>query len=168
MIDRGYCVTMARYNAWQNAQIDEALVDWSPEDLTRNRGAFFGSMLGTLNHLLWGDVIWMSRFDGGPAPDGGIPDSPDRHTTLAGWRDERYATDARIRTWANALDDTALQSDLTWFSGALNKEVRRPRALCITHMFNHQTHHRGQVHAMLTAAGSAAPVSDLFVMPEEA
>lgn len=165
MIDTEYCRVMARYNAWQNDQMTEALERLDHAALTQERGAFFGSLLGTVNHLLWGDLMWMSRFDGGARPEGGIAQSPSLHPTLAAWSAERFRADGRIRLWADGLDNVALQGDLTWFSGASGREVTRPMALCVAHFFNHQTHHRGQVHAMLTAAGGEAPVTDLFMMP---
>lgn len=166
MIDPRYVLTMARYNAWQNRQLRAAFDTLSDADLRKDRKGFFKSLLGTANHLLWGDLIWMSRFDGGPKPDGGIPDSVALHPTAATWAAERYRTDARILHWAGRLDAIDLKGDLTWFSGALGREVSRPLDLCIVHFFNHQTHHRGQMHAMLTAAGVEAPVTDLFIMPE--
>lgn len=167
MIDRAFCVTTARYNAWQNRQLAGCLELLSPTELTRDRGAFFGSILKTLNHLLWGDHIWMSRFDGGSTPSGSIPESADTHPTLASWSAERFRMDGRIRLWAASVDNVDLTGDLTWYSGALGREVTKPTALCVAHFFNHQTHHRGQVHAMLTATGHPAPVSDLVFMPEE-
>ena len=167
MITPEYCRTMARYNAWQNAQLAGFLADLPEAELTADRKGFFGSLLGTVNHLLWGDTIWMSRFDGGPLPACGIPDSPKLCASLADWAAARREMDARIIRWADGLGQAALDADLTWFSGAAGREVSKPLALCVTHMFNHQTHHRGQAHAMLTAAGSEAPVSDLFLMPEE-
>lgn len=167
MIDAGYCVQMARYNAWQNKQLKQAMGQLDPKDLTRDRGAFFGSILATANHLLWGDLLWMSRFDGGIAPEGDIPTGVTLCATLPAWELARFRADSRILTWAEALHSVDLTGELTWYSGALGCEVSRSRSLCIVHMFNHQTHHRGQIHAMLTAAGSKAPVSDLAFMPEE-
>ncbi len=167
MITPDYCCAMARYNAWQNRQLSECLQGMEAAELARDRGAFFGSILGTLNHLIWGDLMWMSRFDGGDRPEGGIAASTGRHATMQGWYAERQAVDQRITQWAGALDADALAGDLRWYSGATGQDVSRPMALCIVHMFNHQTHHRGQVHAMLTAAGRTAPVSDLAFMPDE-
>lgn len=167
MITRDYPVTMARYNAWQNSQFEGFFQTLDPAELTRERGAFFGSILKTLSHLVWGDTIWMSRFDQGPGPSGGIADSTSLIPDLAGWRTARRLLDRRIQDWAEALGDDALAGDLTWFSGAAGREVSRPLAQLIVHFFNHQTHHRGQIHAMLTASGSNAPVSDLFLMPGE-
>lgn len=168
MIDRDYCLTMSHYNTWQNKQLTEALHSLDTTELTKNRKAFFKSILGTVNHLLWGDMMWMARFDGGPPPAGGIAESVDLHPTLAAWSAERFRTDGRIRLWAERLNNIDLKGDLSWFSGVLGRQVRKSYELCVVHMFNHQTHHRGQVHAMLTATGKPAPVSDLFLMPEDA
>ena len=157
---------MAQYNAWQNIQLTPFLNALPDAEFSRDRGAFFGSIKATLNHLLWGDTIWMSRFDGGAAPSVGIPESSNYAPDLATWIAMRGETDARIQTWANGLQDSDLAGDLTWYSGAAGAEMTKSRALCVMQLFNHQTHHRGQVHAMLTATGSKAPVSDLPFMPE--
>ena len=168
MIDPGYCRMMTRYNAWQNRQLMDGLQSLPVVELTRERGAFFGSILGTLNHLLWGDRMWMSRFAGWPKPGVGIPDSPRLCPTLAAWSAERFRADGQMRLWAERVHAVDLAGNLTWYSGATGREVSKPMALCVTHMFNHQTHHRGQVHAMITAAGGNGPVSDLAFMPDEA
>ena len=159
---------MARYNAWQNEGLRRAIEALDMEVLQAGRGAFFGSIWGTANHLLWADQLWMSRFDGGPAPEGGIKESPGLCATPGIWEAERFRTDGRIRLWADALDAVDLVGDLTWYSGMLGRELTKPVALCVTHFFNHQTHHRGQLHAMLTAAGVNMPDTDLIVMPEDA
>lgn len=166
MIDREYCMMMARYNTWQNKQLTGYLEVLDPQELTRDRGAFFGSIFATISHLHWGDHIWISRFDGGPGPDGGIKDSSELFPTLAVWSAERFRLDGRIRIWAENVRSVDLSGDFTWYSGASGKEITRPMAKVVTHFFNHQTHHRGQVHAMLTATGSKAPVSDLAFMPD--
>ncbi len=167
MIDRDYCLIMARYNAWQNGQLTDLLGALPASELTRDRGAFFGSILRTLNHILWGDQIWVSRFDGGEGPSVAAADSLDAHPTLGAWSAERFRMDGRIRLWAERLDNIDLQGELSCFSGAEGRDFKRPLAACVVQLFNHQTHHRGQVHAMLTAAGSKAPVSDIVFMPEE-
>jgi len=77
---------------------------------------------------------------------------------------EREGADAAIARWAARIDDAWLARDLTWFSGAANREVTAPLQLLVTHFFNHQTHHRGQVHAMLTAAGQETGDTDLFLV----
>jgi len=162
-----YCQTMARYNHWQNNELRDILKAMPEEELRKDRGAFFGSIMSTLNHLLWGDTLWMSRFDGGPGSDLGIPQSVDLTPSFAEWSRQRFLVDGRIREWAKGLHAVDLVGVLTWFSGAMGREVSKPLAFCITHMFNHQTHHRGQIHAMITSAGHKAGVSDLFFMEDE-
>lgn len=166
MIDRDYCVLMARYNRWQNRQLSDLLDPFSGAELTQDRSAFFGSILATLNHVLWGDHLWMSRFDGGDLPKTAVADHLSMHVTLAAWDTARVQVDERIRHWADALNPDDMQGDLTWFSGATRQRQHLPKAQCVVQLFNHQIHHRGQVHAMITATGRDAPVSDLVFMPE--
>lgn len=168
VISPEYCVTMARYNRWQNRSLLAAAETLDMAARRKDRGAFWGSVAGTLSHLLWGDLVWMSRFDGGPRPDVPLADSAGMWDNWADWRRERQATDGRILDWARRLTDADLTGDLYWYSGALGRAVSRPKALCVAHFFNHQTHHRGQVHAMLTAAGARTEATDLFVMPDDA
>ena len=168
MITPDYCRTMARYNQWQNSAASELVAHMPAADLTEDRGAFFGSILGTLNHLLWADLVWMSRLDGGDGPGVALADSPRLTPDVRDWARRRFLADGRIREWALALDAIDLVGNLSWYSGAMQAEARRPVALCVMHMFNHQAHHRGQVHAMLTAAGRDPGPTDLFMMPETA
>ena len=167
MITPEHAAVMARYNAWQNNQLLPVLEKMDEAELRLDRGAFFGSIQGTLNHLLWGDMLWAYRFGAlSEAPSGGIEDSSTLWPDRASWAEARESWDTAILGWAEALEPEDLLGDLTWYSSVMQAEVRKPKALCITHFFNHQTHHRGQVHAMLTAAGQPAPVSDLIFMPE--
>ncbi|MEM9343938.1 MAG: DinB family protein [Pseudomonadota bacterium] len=168
MITADFCRTMARYNRWQNQSIYAAAGGLGDAARRADRGAFFGSIHGTLSHLLWGDGMWMSRFDGGGKPPGGIPDSAALYDDWAELSEAREEMDARILDWSGPLTDAEVEGQLRWYSGALGADVERPLALCVTHFFNHQTHHRGQVHAMLTAAGASPADTDLFVMPTDA
>lgn len=169
MIHPEYVRTMARYNSWQNSQLMPVLTAMSPEDLTRNRGAFFGGLLATANHLLWGDRIWMSRFDPSvEAPAIAGQDSPDLHPTVHAWGADRLRMDGAIQLWAERLRALDLKRQLTFYSGSAERDITASVDASIVHFFNHQTHHRGQIHAMLTAAGQTAPVSDLLFMPEDA
>ena len=98
MIDPGYLRCMARYNRWQNENLYGVADGLSDAERRRERGAFFGSIHATLNHLLWADRIWMSRFAGTPRPAGGIPESV---STYGEWNDlkrERAAFDAVMST----------------------------------------------------------------------
>jgi uncharacterized damage-inducible protein DinB len=162
-----YCRLMARYNAWQNDGLRRIVETMDDAALRADRGAFFGSILATLNHLLWADQLWMSRFDGGPRLPGGIAESVGVMPTAAAWAAERFRTDARITAWAAGLRAVDLAGTLSWQSGAAGRQMTRPRGVLVVHFFNHQTHHRGQVHAMLTAAGLRPRETDLFLMPGE-
>ncbi len=165
MISVKYCKMMAHYNEWQNTGLRKMVVEMPEAELTTDRGAFFGSILGTLNHLLWGDQIWMSRFAGLAAPGLSMRQSPTLTPNVHEWSRQRFLTDGAIREWADHLTEVDLVGSLTWYSGAAGAEVTRPLGPLIVHMFNHQTHHRGQVHAMLTAAGQVPGDTDLFLMP---
>jgi uncharacterized damage-inducible protein DinB len=166
MIDVDYVRRLARYNRWQNENLYGAADTLSDAERRRERGAFFGSIHKTLSHLVWGDRAWMSRLAGWPMPPGGIPAS----TTLVGdWTEmtrERAEIDAGIVAWAEALEPAGLAGSFTYYSQAMGREMTGPRWLLVTHVFNHQTHHRGQVHCMLTQAGAWPGDTDLSFMPE--
>ena len=168
MITVDYVRTMAGYNAWQNGLVLEAAEAVGEAARRAERGAFFGSIHKTLCHLLWADQLWLHRFAGTPPP--AVPDILGSVGLCATWEElfaERRRFDRVIRQWAEGLDPLWLEGGLTWHSGAIGREVARPKALLAVHLFNHQTHHRGQVHAMLTAAGARTGVSDLPFMPED-
>ncbi|MEO1541643.1 MAG: DinB family protein [Pseudomonadota bacterium] len=166
MITADWARMMARYTQWQNGAIFGAANVLTDADRQMDRGAFFGSIETTLNHLLWGDRIWMSRFTGTGSPkQASITDSVREEPDWPALLFARARFDTEILGWAEGLDDATLRGDLTWYSGAAGREVTRPLALCVTHFFNHGTHHRGQVHGMLTAAGARTEDTDLFLMP---
>jgi uncharacterized damage-inducible protein DinB len=164
MITPDYVRTMAAYNAEMNHRLYAAAARLSDAERRQSRGAFWGSIHGTLNHLLWGDIQWMSRFDNWPKPDVAIKQSAGVIDDFAALSATRKRADADISRWAERVDAEWLGQDMTWFSGAANREVRAPHQLLVTHFFNHQTHHRGQVHAMLTAAGQETGDTDLFLV----
>jgi uncharacterized damage-inducible protein DinB len=162
MITSDYVRAMAGYNRWQNESLYNAADTLTDAQRKEQRGAFFGSIHGTFNHLLWADQMWMSRFAGTPRPKGNRPaDSTAECDTWDELKAARRAFDATIFGWAAALDASWLQGELTWFSGAAGREVTKPKWLLVTHMFNHQTHHRGQVHCMLTQFGLKPDATDL-------
>ena len=168
MIDPRYVQTMARYNRWQNTQLVPVLESMPMEELTKDRASFFGGILATANHLLWGDTLWMSRFDPSvDAPKGGIDTSVTLHATSASWGADRFRMDGKICFWADGLRALDLKGCIRWYSRAAGREMTSSYETAIMHFFNHQTHHRGQLHAMLTSAGQKAPVSDLILMPED-
>jgi uncharacterized damage-inducible protein DinB len=166
MIDPAYVQRMARYNRWQNENLYAVADRLSDSERRRERCAFFGSIHRTFSHLLWADRIWMSRFTDAPRPEGGISESVSLYPDWEPLRRERAAFDETIIGWADRLDSSWLEGELTWFSGAINREVTKPKWLLVTHVFNHQTHHRGQVHCMLTQAAGKPHDTDLFIMPE--
>ena len=168
MIEPAYIRTMARYNTWQNNQLMSFLKLMPEEELMLDRGAFFGSIMSTINHLLWGDMLWLNRFDPTTAaPQCEPADGHKMFPTIGTWSAERFRTDGLIRLWAERVKAVHLHGDLSWYSGAMKQDFSLPLAMCIMQFFNHQTHHRGQVHAMLTATGRDAPVTDLVFMPED-
>ena len=163
MITPAYIIEMAVYNTWRNNGLCRVIQAMDEADVWADRGAFFGSIFGTLNHLLW-----MSRFDGGLAQSLAIADSAAFTATVTELADQRTSiVDTRISKWAAGVTASDLSGDITWFLGSLNAEVAKPKTTCITHFFNHQTHHRGQLHAMLTAAGQTPDDTDLVFMPKD-
>jgi uncharacterized damage-inducible protein DinB len=167
MITPAYVRAMASYNRWQNETLYAAASTLTDAQRKEPRGAFFGSIHATLNHLVWADQIWMSRFAGTPQPKAAtVPTSVDMYPDWDDLVRERRAFDEVIIGWAERLDPAWLEGDLTWYSGAAGREVTKPKAVLLTHFFNHQTHHRGQVHCMLTQCGAKPGVTDLSFQPQ--
>lgn len=166
MIGPAYARAMAAYNAAMNRRLYASANRLPEAERVRPRGAYWGSIHGTLCHLLWGDRMWMSRFDPDrwERPEVGLRDSA---ALVADWAElarAREAADAGMLAWSEGLDEAWLGGELAWYSGAAGREFRTPRALLVMHLFNHGTHHRGQVHAMLTAAGETTGDTDLFLL----
>ena len=116
---------------------------------------------------MWGDKIWLSRFtDSQPPRKDNINESITECETWQGLKQERKQIDERISQWVWTLSAADFEGDLSWYSGAIAKHITRPRAMLIMQLFNHQTHHRGQVHAMLTAAGVKPDNTDIPFIPE--
>lgn len=159
MIDAEYCQTMAAYNAWMNQQIYAAAARLPDAERKADRGAFFRSLHATLNHILWGDRLWLPRFDGASYAAG--PIGVDLYDDYAQLSDARRAMDSAISAWAAQVRDDELTGTLTWFSTVAQRQMARPRALCVMQMFNHQTHHRGQASTLLKQAGVDPGVTDL-------
>lgn len=166
MIGVDYVRTMARYNEWQNRSLYGAADTLTEAARWQDRGAFFGSIHGTLSHLLWADEQWMSRFapDAVAKPPGEGKDSPRYCADWAELKQRRVALDRKIQGWADAMDPSGVYGDLTWYSGLAKANRSKARWILFAHFFNHQTHHRGQVHAMLTAAGAKPDDTDLMIM----
>ena len=167
MITVEYVRTMARYNRWQNQNVYAAAAGLSDDERRKDRGAFFGSIHATLNHILWADQQWMTRFANTPPPAvGSIPESVGQHADFADLERERVAFDQVLIDWANGMEASWLEGDLTWYSGAAKRDLSKPKGRLVAHMFNHQTHHRGQVHCMLTQCGVDPGTTDLGFMPD--
>jgi uncharacterized damage-inducible protein DinB len=167
MITPAYVRTMAAYNAEMNRRFYGAAAGLDDAARRAAGGVFWGSIEGTLAHLLWADRIWLARFGCGEAPDRPLARSAEWQGTFDALRADREAFDGAIEAWAAELSPAELEGPLTWFSGATGREITRPKAVCVMQVFNHQTHHRGQVHALLTAAGIDTGATDLpFVLPD--
>jgi uncharacterized damage-inducible protein DinB len=164
MVDPAYVRTMAAYNAEMNRRL-YAASERIPDAVRReNRGAFWGSLHGTLCHLVWGDQMWMSRFDNWPKPAAAQKESCRLIESFDELRRTRVEADGKISDWAGRVTDEWLAADQTWFSASVQKELRQPRGFLVTHFFNHQTHHRGQAHALITACGEKTGDTDLFLV----
>ncbi len=150
----------ARYNQWANRLLYQAAAALPDADYRADRGAFFRSLHGTLNHLLVTDQVWMRRFTGaGPRP---AQLDEILHADLADLRRAREAEDARIIQYIEALDEAALADVIRYRRVSTPEVIEQKLAPALSHFFNHQTHHRGQAHAILTGLGAAGPEMDLL------
>lgn len=169
---------LATYNQWMNRRLYDAAAALTDEALAQDRGAFFGSVLGTLNHLVVADTIWLKRFaaavDASPMlaalDDTPMPAALDAmpYATLAALRARREWLDALLLRWVDTLTPAQLSSRLTYTNTKGTPFTRSVEGL-LTHLFNHQTHHRGQVTTLLSQAGVEVGVTDLLaLLPDEA
>lgn len=164
MITPAWVAMMATYNSEMNRRLYAAAGRLTDGERCAPCGALFGSIHGTLSHLVWADQMWMSRFDGWDKPSQSIADSPEAVADFPTLLATRTNIDARMEAWARRVTPAVLEGETVWFSGSVQRDVAKPTALVITHLFNHQTHHRGQVHALLTAAGEATGDTDLWLV----
>lgn len=151
---------LAAYNRWANGQLYDASAELTDEEFGRDVGAFFRSMMGTLNHILVADRIWLKRF----TAEGEAPRALDAivHPNLGPLRLAREAEDERICGWIETLDETALAGRFTYITVTDMRRVSQRLAPALTHFFNHQTHHRGQAHTILSLLGKAPPSLDMI------
>ncbi|MEO5758245.1 MAG: DinB family protein [Mesorhizobium sp.] len=156
---RQHFMMFAAYNQWANGRIYQAVADLDEEEFNRDVGAFFGSMMGTLNHLLATDRIWMKRFTG----EGDAPSSLDAilHRALPGLRVARETEDKRLIGWVGSLSEKALTGRFTYMTVSDMRTVSQRLAPALDHVFNHQAHHRGQAHMILTVLGRPSVQLDL-------
>ncbi len=149
----------AWYNRWANGLVYHAAAELSDAEYRLDLGLFFGSVHGTLNHLLVTDRLWMKRFTG----EGDHPDRLDAiiADNFIALRDLRQAEDERICRFVDGMDEAGLAGRFTYLTLSDMRRISQRLAPALAHMFNHQTHHRGQIHAALTRLGAEAPALDL-------
>jgi uncharacterized damage-inducible protein DinB len=159
--------TFARYNRWANGRLATAVAALDEEAYRADRGLFFGSIHGTLNHLLAADRLWFHRLTG--EVEGDLPTTLDQilFAARAELLAARAREDARIVAFAQSLDASRLAGVFSYRNMA-GATFTQPLAPVLAHVFNHQTHHRGQVHAALTGLDEPAPALDLIYFLREA
>ena len=150
---------LAAYNQWANARLLGVCAQLSDTEFQASRPAFFGSILGTLNHILVGDRSWLARLRGDPPPGYALDQIV--CATLAALTEARAAEDQRIEDFGAGLaaDGFGAIVDYKTIQGAAFENTVSD---ILTHMFNHQTHHRGQVHCLLSQTDVAPPELDLI------
>jgi uncharacterized damage-inducible protein DinB len=155
-----YFKMFAHYNRWANATLYAEAATLTREEFNRPTGAFFGSLMATLNHLVVADRIWLNRFTGsGPTP---------RHLDeilfedFEPLREARAMEDARIIGWNGSLTAADLDTDFTYVPMTSPQAVTQKLGPALAHFFNHQTHHRGQAHMILTTLGKPSLSLDLI------
>lgn len=173
-----HIVLMASYNEWMNAKLYEAAGKLSPQELAADRKAFFGSILGTLNHIVVGDTAWLKRFATHPAGYRSLdsvrrlpaPVSLDQivFADFGALLTHRRMLDEVIKRWAAELAEADLPHVLHYANMKGIAGQMRFSSL-VMHFFNHQTHHRGQATTLLHQAGHDVGVTDLLALiPNEA
>ena len=163
MISVHYCHTMAQYNSWMNDRLYDTCATLPDTERKKDLGAFFGSIHNTLNHILYGDLAFMSRFTGDPAqvPELGV-ELYDDFTEL---KSARSTLDRRISDWSLTIADDWLNEQLTYTSKVDGESRTVPHWVLVTHMFNHETHHRGQITTLLSQMGLDMGSTDIPFMP---
>jgi uncharacterized damage-inducible protein DinB len=162
---KAHFLTMAQYNAWANERLYRVAGTLPDGDYRRDAGAYFKSLHGTFNHLLTADRIWMHRLTGVGVQPGRLDEIA--FDDLQSLTAARQQEDERIIRFVEGLAEPDFET--VWEYRTLNGIAQRqPRGEILAHLFNHQTHHRGQAHAILTSIGVAEPPPlDLLVMQRE-
>jgi uncharacterized damage-inducible protein DinB len=163
MITPEYCQLMARYNRWMNERLYTVVAELADDERKRDRGAFFGSMHGTLNHLLWGDRMWLGRFIAEPCTV--PPFGAGMFVDFAELARERETTDRKMLDWAGSTTPSWLGGVLRYTSSVDGRMRELPCAVAAMQLFNHGTHHRGQLTTLLRQAGHDPGPTDLQAMP---
>lgn len=164
MITASHTQLMAQYNEWMNSRMYALCASLPDAELRKDRGAFFKSIYATLNHIAYGDLAFLSRFTGNPSvvPEPGA----DLFGEFGLLRTERAALDRRILVWSESLSPSWLAELLTYESKIDGKTRTVPKWVLVTHMFNHQTHHRGQVTTLLSQMGLDVGATDIPFMAQ--
>jgi uncharacterized damage-inducible protein DinB len=155
---------MARYNRWMNEKLYQVCAAIPDEERKKDLGAFFKSVHITLNHLLYGDKAWMDRFIGRPFAVTVIGE--DLHQNFEKLRADRRAMDQQILDWSHTLSPQWLDAPFEYTSNVDGKTRVLPAWVLVMHMFNHQTHHRGQVTTLIKQLGYDPGITDLPWLPE--
>lgn len=151
-------IHFARYNTLANRTLYQACAALSEEERRRDLRAFFKSVHGTLNHLLLGDRIWMVRFEGGNHPSTDL--DAILHDDFDTLRAQRAAMDAHIETFFGDPPEGFFERPVRYIKYA-GIDTYDPLDVIVPHFFNHQTHHRAQIHTLLSQLGHDPPVLDL-------
>jgi uncharacterized damage-inducible protein DinB len=157
-----YYTAMASYNQWMNQNLYTLCADLADGERKLDRGAFFKSIHGTLNHILIADLIWLGRFTQQPFV---AKLDQELYSDFTELRTQREQIDVQIIDWAHNLAPDWLNQDFN-YTNSSGFTRTRPRWLLVTHMFNHQTHHRGQITTLLAQMGCKLEVTDLPAMPQ--
>jgi len=164
MISAEYCRVLARYNSWQNTSIVTAADGLTDSERWMDRGAFFKSIAATLNHLYWADALMLERIKGNERPQKTITHSLSNPSDWTEFKELRLRRDAEIAQWAGSAANSDLDGVVRWYPPDGSARIEMRKSVCIVQFFNHQTHHRGQIHAMLTAAGAEPEPTDIPAM----
>lgn len=157
---KDHFVMFAEYNRWANALIYDAAQAMDEADYRRDAGLFFGSVHATLNHILVADTIWMARFGGRPNPPLKLDDI--LHDDFTPLRRARKEMDDEIVAWIDGETDESLTAEFTYTPVTDPTPVTQRLAPALAHLFNHQTHHRGQAHGIVTRFTDLSPAMDLI------
>lgn len=157
----------ARYNRWMNDKLYGLAATLGDEVRKRDLGAFFKSIHGTLNHLLLADRVWLARFKNVSVPDGFMGPGiraldQELYLDFQDLRRQRAITDDELSSWVSELTLEQLAATLVF--KRRGQKLESPLWWAVAHLFNHQTHHRGQVTTLLTQQGCDPGVTDLYAM----
>ena len=152
--------TAARYNAWANRRLHRACAVLPPEELARDRRGFFGSIIGTLNHVLLADLIYRERLEKKPTSFSRLNEI--LHEDLPPLTAAQHSQDAWYVEFADALGPAELEGTLSFDTVETGEYFSLPLRACLTNLFEHQIHHRGQTHHMLSHAGIDPPPLDFI------